>query len=177
MCLWFRSVKVKCPFCDAVSNSIVEYRPSLLGYLLTLLAILVFGVLSLALLPILVSLTKQAIHRCAKCLNEVKTNSYFGFSSMDDKIVTFSIGKVGVILTRKILLYAALVLTAALAIYAFVWVESRHDHVAGKRLLNCSFYKWHQLGRLHHRRGPCCLDAQPETSRAKLCSKVLIYRG
>ena len=86
----------------------------------------------MALLPILVSLSKQAIHRCAKCLNEVKTNSYFGFSSMDDKIVTFSVGNVGVILTRKMLLYAALVLTSILAIYAFVWVESHHDHSAGK---------------------------------------------
>ena len=119
-----RSTKVKCPFCDAVSNSIVEYRPSLLGYLLTVLAILIFGILSMVLLPILVSLTKQSIHRCAKCLNEVKTNTYFGFSSMDDKVMTFSVGTFGVILTRKMMLYAALVLTSVLAIYAFVLVES-----------------------------------------------------
>lgn len=79
-----KSTKIKCPFCDSVSNSIVEYRPSVLGYLLTILAILVFGILSLMLLPLLVSVTKQAIHRCAKCLNEVKTNSYFGLSSMQD---------------------------------------------------------------------------------------------
>ena len=84
-----RSTKIKCPFCDAVSNSIVEYRPSLLGYLITILAMLLFGILGFILLPILVNLTKTAIHRCAKCLNEVKTNSYFGFSSMEDKLVTF----------------------------------------------------------------------------------------
>ena len=77
-------MKVKCPFCDSVSNSIVEYRPSLLGYLLTMLAVLIFGIISFILLPILVSVTKTSIHRCAKCLNEVKTNSYFGFSSMQD---------------------------------------------------------------------------------------------
>ena len=82
-----RSTKIKCPFCDAVSNSIVEYRPSLLGYLLTMLAMLIFGILSLVLMPILVSLTKTAIHRCAKCLNEVKDSSYFGFASMEDKLV------------------------------------------------------------------------------------------
>ena len=75
------------PVCDAVSNSIVEYRPSLLGYLLTMLAMLIFGFLSLILMPLLVSLTKTAIHRCAKCLNEVKDNSYFGFSSMEDKLM------------------------------------------------------------------------------------------
>ena len=77
---------MKCPFCDAVSLSIVEYKPSLLGYLLTILAMLIFGFLSLILMPFLVSLTKTAIHRCAKCLNEVKDNSYFGHSSLDDKV-------------------------------------------------------------------------------------------
>ena len=85
----FRSTKVKCPFCDAVSNSIVEYRPSLIGYLITVLSMLLFGLIGFIMLPVLVNLTKSAIHRCAKCLNEVKTNSIFGFSSMDDKVVAF----------------------------------------------------------------------------------------
>jgi hypothetical protein len=127
-----RSTKIKCPFCDAVSLSIVEYRPSLIGYLLTVLAMLIFGILSLVLLPFLVSLTKQAIHRCAKCLNEVKNNSYFGFSNMEDKLVSFEIGKFGVILTRRLLFYIVLVLTAMLAIYVFVWVEEGHNHSIGK---------------------------------------------
>jgi len=69
--------------------SIVEYRPSLLGYLLACLAILIFGMLALILLPFLVSLTKISMHRCAKCLNEVKENSYFGLSSMEDKVSKF----------------------------------------------------------------------------------------
>ena len=64
-----RSTKIKCPYCDAVSNSIVEYQPSVLGYVLTVISMLIFGILSLILMPFLVSLTKSAIHRCAKCLN------------------------------------------------------------------------------------------------------------
>lgn len=79
-------MKVKCPFCDAVSYSIVEYKTSLLGYLVAILSILIFGFLSIILMPFLVSLTKSALHRCAKCLNEVKSNSYFGFSSLEDKV-------------------------------------------------------------------------------------------
>lgn len=82
----YRSTKVKCPFCDAVSYSIVEYRTSFLGYLVAVLSILIFGFLSIILMPFLVSLTKVALHRCAKCLNEVKSNSYFGFSSLEDKV-------------------------------------------------------------------------------------------
>ena len=87
-----RSMKVKCPFCDAVSYSIVEYKTSFLGYLVAILSILFFGFLSIILMPFLVSLTKSAIHRCAKCLNEVKSNSYFGFSSLEDKVRKVSKG-------------------------------------------------------------------------------------
>ena len=115
-----------------MSNSIVEYKPSLLGYLLTLLAMLIFGFLALMLMPFLVSLTKTAIHRCAKCLNEVKDSSYFGFSSMDDKLMAVQVGSFGVILTRKLLLYMVLVLSAMLSIYVFILVEEKHMHDGGK---------------------------------------------
>lgn len=54
----FRPQKVKCPHCDAVSNSIVAYETNLLGYLLAVFGILVFGVLSLLLMPFLVGLTR-----------------------------------------------------------------------------------------------------------------------
>lgn len=111
-----------------MSNSIVEYRPSLIGYLVTLLAMLLFGIIGFVFLPILVNLTKTAIHRCAKCLNEVKTNSYFGYSSMEDKLVTFQLGNAGVILTRRLLLYLAMVLFLALGIYSIVLVEGSRDH-------------------------------------------------
>ncbi len=122
------STKVKCPFCDAVSFSIVEYKTSLLGYLVAILSILLFGFLSIILMPFLVSLTKQAIHRCAKCLNEVKNNSYFGFSSLEDKLLTFQAGKFGIILTRRYLLYIVLTLTCGMAIYVFILTETGHNH-------------------------------------------------
>jgi hypothetical protein len=51
-------MKVKCPHCDAVSKSIVAYETNLLGYLLAVFAILVFGALSLLMMPFLVGLTK-----------------------------------------------------------------------------------------------------------------------
>jgi hypothetical protein len=51
---------------------------------------------------------------------------------MEDKLVTLQIGKLGVILTRRLLLYTALIVTAMLAIYTFVWIESSHNHEIGK---------------------------------------------
>ena len=52
------STKVKCPFCDAVSYSIVEYKTNVLGYLVGIMSILLFGFLSIIIMPFLVSLTK-----------------------------------------------------------------------------------------------------------------------
>ena len=112
-----------------MSNSIVEYQPSLIGYVLTMIAMLLFGMLSLILMPFLVSLTKTAIHRCAKCLNQVQDNSYFGFSSLDDKLFTWSFGKCGVILTRRTILYCVIVLVGILSFYVFILVEdAAHGH-------------------------------------------------
>ena len=67
-----RSTKVKCPFCDSVSYSLVEYRTNMLGYLVALFFVFIFGILAFILLPFVISATKVAKHRCAKCLNEVK---------------------------------------------------------------------------------------------------------
>ena len=118
-----KSTKIKCPYCDAVSNSIVEYQPSLLGYIATMIAMLIFGFLSLILMPFLVSLTKTAIHRCAKCLNQVQDNSYFGFSSLDDKLFQYECGKVGIIMTRRTIMYILMVLIGCLTLYVFILVE------------------------------------------------------
>merc|ERR1711971_624647 len=123
-----KSTKIKCPYCDAVSNSIVEYQPSLLGYLLTMIAMLLFGILALVLMPFLVSLTKTAIHRCAKCLNQVQDNSYFGFSSLDDKLFQYEFGSFGIIMTRRTIMYILMVLTGALILYVFILVEDSHHH-------------------------------------------------
>ena len=51
---------------------------------------------------------------------------------MEDKLVSLEVGKFGVVLTRRLLLYMALVITAMLAIYVFVWVEEGYDHAVGK---------------------------------------------
>ena len=98
-----------------------------------MIAMLIFGFLSLILMPFLVSLTKTAIHRCAKCLNQVQDSSYFGFSSLEDKLFTYEFGKCGIILTRRTILYAVMVLTGFLTIYVFILVEEgQHNFNSSK---------------------------------------------
>ena len=120
---------MKCPHCDSVSHSIVAYETNLLGYLLAVLGILVFGIMSLMLMPFLVGLTRQAVHKCAKCLNDVKQSSLFGLNSLEDKVIAKNIGNFGIILTRRYLLYIAFVIAAFMGIYTFILVEEKaHGH-------------------------------------------------
>lgn len=74
-------------------------------------------------MPFLVGLTKQAVHKCAKCLNDVKQASTFGLNSLEDKVIAKNVGNFGIILTRRYLLYIVMVIAAFLSIYTFVLVE------------------------------------------------------
>lgn len=129
---------MKCPHCDAVSQSIVAYETNLLGYLIAVFAILVFGSLSLLMMPFLVGLTKQAVHKCAKCLNDVKQSSMFGLNSLEDKVIAKKIGNFGIILTRKYLLYIVAVIAAFTGIYTFILVEEKHH--GHRKYTNFKFY-------------------------------------
>ena len=106
-----KSWEIKCPYCNTSAFSIVEYKSNILGYLISLILLFALGWLSFWILPLVLSLTKSAVHRCSKWLNEVKNNSLLGFNSMEDKVISFNIGSFGIILSRKYLLYIVLSLT------------------------------------------------------------------
>ena len=94
-----KSVKLHCPFCDTKGDSLVDYKTNILGYLLALILLLGLGWLSFCVLPMVLSLTKSAVHRCSKCLNVVKNNSFLGFNSMEYKVISFNLGTFGVALS------------------------------------------------------------------------------
>jgi len=79
-------------------------------------------------MPFIVGLTKQAVHKCAKCLNDVKQSSLFGLNSLEDKVITAKLGNFGIILTRRYLLYIIFVIAAILSIYTFILIENDLDH-------------------------------------------------
>lgn len=117
----------------------MAYETNLLGYLLAILGILIFGIMSMVMMPFLVGLTKQAVHKCAKCLNDVKQASTFGLNSLEDKVIAKNIGNFGIILTRRYLLYIVMVIAAFLSIYTFVLVEENaHSHSKYSQSINSS---------------------------------------
>ena len=65
----------------------------------------------------------------------MQDSSYFGFSSLEDRLFTWNIGTFGVILTRRTILYAVMILTGALSIYVFILVEdANHGHFRASNL-------------------------------------------
>ena len=53
----------------------------------------------------------------------------FGLNSLEDKVIAKKVGSFGIILTRRYLLYIAMVIFALLSIYTFVLVDSKaHSH-------------------------------------------------
>lgn len=136
-----QSKKVKCPYCNAVSYSIVEYRTNFLGYMLAVFSVFLFGFLAIILMPFLVSLTKVALHRCAKCLNEVKSDSFFDFESLEDKVIAINHGNMGIIMTRKHLLYICSIISLGLLFYVYILNEVTHNH----EIRNLSSHTWKQF--------------------------------
>ena len=53
----------------------------------------------------------------------------FGLNSLEDKVIAKKIGNFGIILTRRYLLYMALIVAAALSIYTFIiYEENAHKN-------------------------------------------------
>lgn len=123
-----KSVKLHCPFCDTKGDSLVDYKTNILGYVLALILLLGLGWLSFCVLPLVLSLTKSAVHRCPKCLNVVKNNSFLGFNSMEDKVISFNIGSFGVALSRKYLLYIVLTIIASILLYLIMSTGFEHKY-------------------------------------------------
>ena len=70
-----------------------------------------------------------AVHRCSKCLNELKNTSVFSLNGMEDKLISFNIGNFGIILTRKYLVYMTLSVFAIILLYLAISASGgAHDH-------------------------------------------------
>jgi uncharacterized protein YqgC (DUF456 family) len=57
------------------------------SYLVVIISIFVMGWYGLILMPFVLGLLRQHIHRCPKCLNAIKENSLF--SSLEDNVRAF----------------------------------------------------------------------------------------
>jgi len=71
-------MKKVCPLCDIEVVTYVEQEVNPFFGLVALLIFIVFGLLSFIILPVLFFLTKNAVHRCCKCLNTLGAKKCIG---------------------------------------------------------------------------------------------------
>jgi len=96
------SKRIKCPYCEHKGRSMLEESTPIYTWLLCLAVYLFLGLYSFVLMPCIIGLLRDQIHRCPKCHNEIKEDSIF--SSLDDNLVSFNLGSFGVLITRRVLL-------------------------------------------------------------------------
>lgn len=64
-------MKKKCLYCNVEVVTYVEHEGHPLFFMGAFVILFVFGFLSIIILPILFMLTKNAVHRCSRCLQKL----------------------------------------------------------------------------------------------------------
>ena len=76
----------KCSRCNSLNTGYEQKEASLLTYLLGILALLVFKLFAVMILPLLIETTKTVIRKCNKCDNVVAKQELLSLPSLTDKV-------------------------------------------------------------------------------------------
>jgi len=113
-----KTKKIKCPFCEHKGRSLMQESTPAFTYIIVVSLFFLLGIFSFLLTPMIFGILRQQIHRCPKCLNEIKEDSIF--TTLDDDIMELSIGKVGLLVKRRTLVKSLLfVIFTGLFAYIF----------------------------------------------------------
>ncbi|EGR28677.1 hypothetical protein IMG5_170610 [Ichthyophthirius multifiliis] len=134
--------KIKCPYCAAQTNTQIQFRNGFLTYTLSLLVLVTIPLLaSIFLIPIVILLTKNLCHICLCCDNKVGSNGNLIYAlNIKDGIVSFKIGEIGFILTRKIILNIIILIITFLVIMYKIKNTTYHSHKYGHSHANDLLY-------------------------------------
>jgi hypothetical protein len=74
-------MRKKCTYCNVEVITYVEHEAHPLFMMFALITLLIFGFLSFLILPIAYLATKNAVHRCSRCLQKLGEKQCFGIPS------------------------------------------------------------------------------------------------
>ena len=93
-----------CQYCQSRIFTNIEQQTSWFGILLSLILFFTFKLYSLLLILLVIPLTQSTIHTCPNCLNRIGIRTFYDTLSLSDKVFTFQLFSIGVIITKKQLL-------------------------------------------------------------------------
>jgi len=82
-------IKKKCNYCNVEVVTYVEHEGHPMFLLVSMLVIFIFGLLSVIILPVGYLATKNAVHRCSRCLQKMGEKRCFGIpTNFSDEVST-----------------------------------------------------------------------------------------
>ena len=74
----FSPIRKRCNYCNVEVVTYVEHEGHPMFLLIAIIVVLIFGFLSLVILPVGYLATKNAVHRCSRCLQKMGEKRCFG---------------------------------------------------------------------------------------------------
>ena len=111
--------KIKCVFCEHKGRSLVETEQPWASYLISAVLIYLISYGSLLLIPFVFGILIRQIHRCPKCLNQIREESIF--ESLEDTILEVNLCQFGLLLKRRTLV-KGLILIVSLLSFVYLYL-------------------------------------------------------
>lgn len=114
---------IVCQFCHSKIYSCTEHQTTWIGICFSILLFLIFRIYSIILILLLIPLTQSTIHTCPNCLNTIGVRSFYDILSLTDKVLTFQMFSLGIIITKKqmlgVFIFALFIIVFYLCISSF----------------------------------------------------------
>ena len=108
-----------CQYCQSRIFTNIEQQTSWFGILLSLILFFTFKLYSLLLILLVIPLTQSTIHTCPNCLNRIGIRTFYDTLSLSDKVFTFQLFSIGIIITKKQLLGIFFFVLFGIFLYVF----------------------------------------------------------
>lgn len=119
-------MKKTCKFCSVEVVTYVEHEVNKAFGIVAVVIFVIFGFLSIIILPLVFFLTKNAVHRCSRCISTLGEKSCFGLpDDWNAPIWHFRFGKCSIVTAR---IYAIIVMVLfAVACCVYVYLRPSYD--------------------------------------------------
>jgi len=113
-------MKKTCKFCSVQVVTYVELEASPFFSCAALMSLIIFGFLSLIILPVAYLLTQSAVHRCSRCLQTLGQKNCVGLpDDFNAPIWHFRLGKCSVVASRLYAIIGSIIFALLAGVYVY----------------------------------------------------------
>jgi hypothetical protein len=110
---------MNCPYCSKRILTEVENESTWIGYGISFVLFAILGIWAIPLMILLIPITQQINHSCPNCRNRVGGRSFYDLLSLQDSIISYQMGTLAILITRKQLIAVFIFLLFIIIFYVF----------------------------------------------------------